>query len=143
MVNLYSFDLNLLRVLDAVATEGWSATVRAGERIGLSQPAVSNALNRLRHALRDDLFVRQGQRLVPTEFTRSIAQPLRDELDRIAALLDGEQAFDPAKAQMTFRIAGNDFFGEMLMPALMGRLESIAPVRACVCNSSICRATPS
>lgn len=125
MVNLASFDLNLLRVLDAVAQEG--STVKAGERIGLSQPAVSNALARLRHALQDDLFVREGQRLVPTEFTLSIAQPLRDELDRIATLLDGAGSFNPAELNTTFRIAGNDFFGEMLMPALMKRLERVAP----------------
>jgi DNA-binding transcriptional LysR family regulator len=125
MVNFASLDLNLLRVLDAVATEG--STVRAGERIGLSQPAVSNALSRLRHALNDDLFVRQGQRLVPTDFTRSIAQPLREELDRLSMLLDGAGAFDPADLQATFRIAGNDFFGEMLMPALMERLGTVAP----------------
>jgi DNA-binding transcriptional LysR family regulator len=102
-------------------------TVRAGSRIGLSQPAVSNALRRLRHALGAELFVRQGQALVPTDFAQSLAAPLRQELDRVEALLVGPGAFDPGRAELTFRIAGSDFFAEMLMPALGSRLNEIAP----------------
>ena len=64
-MNFASFDLNLLRVLDAMFREG--STVKAGERLGLSQSAVSGALSRLRYGLGDKLFVRQGNRLVATD----------------------------------------------------------------------------
>lgn len=128
-MNLRSFDLNLLRVLDALLREG--STVRAGERIGLSQPAVSAALGRLRAALGDPLFVRHGQRLVPTDFARGLELPLGDLLDRIGALLAGPARFDPATATESFRLSGSDFFAEMLMPDLGRRLAVEAPgVRA-------------
>ena len=124
-MNLRSFDLNLLVVLDALLREG--STIRAGEKVGLSQPAVSAALARLRHALDDPLFIRQGQGLAPTDFARALAMPLRAELDRLQALLAPPPTFDPSAATMTFRLAGSDFFGEILMPALASHLTSTAP----------------
>lgn len=124
-MNLSSFDLNLLRVLDALLHE--QSTVRAGERIGLSQPAVSSALGRLRHALNDPLFVREGQRLVPTEYARSLEFPLRRILEDVEALLAGPESFDPAKAEQSFKISGSDFFAEMLMPSLANALSRLAP----------------
>ncbi|WP_164517230.1 LysR family transcriptional regulator [Tabrizicola piscis] len=123
-MNLASFDLNLLRVLDAILRE--RSTVRAGQRIGLSQPAVSAALGRLRAALGDPLMVRDGQSLQPTEFALGLAQPLRALLEEAERLLS-RPAFDPATATATFRFAGPDFFTEMLLPDLMGRLERTAP----------------
>ena len=71
-MNFAGFDLNLMRVFDALMRER-SAT-RAGDMIGLSQPAVSNALNRLRHALKDELFVRRGNDMVPTPRAEAIAE---------------------------------------------------------------------
>lgn len=124
-MNFASFDLNLLRVLDALLQE--QSTVKAGVRVGLSQPAVSNALSRLRHALGDELFVRQGQKLVPTNFAREIAGPLRMELERLEIVLSGSAAFNPREARLTFRIAGADFFAEMLMPKLAAMLAESAP----------------
>ncbi|GGH28157.1 DNA-binding transcriptional regulator, LysR family [Cribrihabitans marinus] len=124
-MNLSGFDLNLLRVLDALLAE--HSTVRAGQRVGLSQPAVSAALKRLRQSLGDDLFIRRGQRLEPTEFARSIAEPLRELLDDAETLLSGPRQFDPASARMRFRISGSDFFAEMLMPELGERIAAEAP----------------
>lgn len=124
-MNLSGFDLNLLRVLDALLQE--QSTVRAGERIGMSQPAVSNALSRLRLSLGDELFIRQGQKLVPTAFSSRLAAPLREELDRLQALLSGSEAFEPGRARFTFRLAGSDFFAEMLMPKLARLVTGIAP----------------
>lgn len=123
-MNLATFDLNLLRVLDALLREG--STVRAGQRIGLSQPAVSAALGRLRAALGDPLMVRDGQSLQPTEFALGLAQPLRQLLEETERLLS-RPVFDPATAKATFRIAAPDFFTEMLLPDLMARLERTAP----------------
>ncbi|WP_331374426.1 LysR family transcriptional regulator [Sinorhizobium chiapasense] len=114
-----------MRVLDAILREG--STVHAGKRLNMSQSAVSGALARLRHALKDELFVRHGNRLVPTDYAKSIELPLREELDRIAALLAPARTFDPAAAEGTFRITASDFFAEMLMPALADLLRKQAP----------------
>ncbi len=124
-MNLYSFDLNLLKVLDALLSEG--STVKAGARIGLSQPAVSAALGRLRHALGDELFLRRGQGLEPTDFARGLALPLRAALDGLEAMLSGPGVFDPATAEAGFRVSGSDFFAEMLMPQLADRVSRLAP----------------
>lgn len=123
-MNLSTFDLNLLRVLDALLTEG--STVRAGERIGLSQPAVSAALGRLRAALGDPLFVRRGAGLEPTYFAASIAPEVRALLEGIERTLTVPR-FDPSAATNAFRISGTDYFGELLMPRLADRLSREAP----------------
>jgi DNA-binding transcriptional LysR family regulator len=123
-MNLSAFDLNLLRVLDAILRE--RSTVRAGQRVGLSQPAVSAALGRLRAALGDPLMVRNGQSLQPTAFALSLAEPLRRILEETERLLS-RPVFDPASATATFRIAAPDFFSEMLLPDLMARLDETAP----------------
>ncbi len=124
-MNLSAFDLNLLRVLDALLQE--QSTVKAGERAGLSQPAVSAALGRLRHALGDPLFVRQGQRIVPTDYARNLELPLRGVLDDLQALLAGPGKFDPAASKLHFKISGSDFYSEMLMPELAEALARLAP----------------
>lgn len=125
MANLLSFDLNLLRVLDALLHE--HSTVKAGARLGLSQPAVSAALGRLRAALGDDLFFRRGQGLEPTQYALSLKAPLREALDRVEILIQGPAAFDPATSRADFRISGSDFFAELLMPQLAERLQVQAP----------------
>lgn len=124
-MNFATFDLNLLRVLDALLREG-SAT-RAGARLGLSQSAVSNALGRLRHALGDPLFLRRGNGLVPTDFAAALADPLREELNRLEGLLSPPAAFDPRSATGRFKIAGSDFFADLLMPRLGALLSREAP----------------
>ena len=124
MVNLNSFDLNLLRVLDALLQTG-SAT-QAGLRVGLSQPAVSSALKRLRAALDDPLFIRSGPRLEPTDHALSLAAPLRRILEDTQALL-APPVFAPETAADRFRLSGSDFFAELLMPALANDLSAAAP----------------
>lgn len=124
-MNLLTFDLNLLRVLDALLRD--QSTVKAGQRVRLSQPAVSAALGRLRDALGDPLFVRQGQRLVPTDYARSLEIPLRRVLGELTELLSGPGSFDPRQARHDFKIAGSDFFAEMLMPPLAPLIERTAP----------------
>ncbi|MEZ5880439.1 MAG: LysR family transcriptional regulator [Nitratireductor sp.] len=124
-MNLRSFDLNLLLVLDALLRD--NSTTLAAQRIGLSQPAVSAALRRLRMRLNDPLFVRRGQRLEPTDYARDLEVPLREVLDRLEGLLAGSQSFDPATASDTFKLSGSDFFSEMLMPQLVDRLAVRAP----------------
>lgn len=124
-MNLSSFDLNLLRVLDALLHEG--TTAAAGAKIGLSQPAVSSALGRLRHALGDPLFVRRGQGMEPTVFAETLKAPLRAHLDGLATLLSSGEAFEPMKSEDSFRLSGSDYFAEMLMPQLADTLSRRAP----------------
>lgn len=124
-MNLSGFDLNLLKVLDALLTEG--STVAAGRKVGLSQPAVSAALNRLRHAFADPLFVRVGQRLEATDRARQLTVPVRTILDSAEVLLSGPGSFDPACAERVFKLSGSDYFSEMLMPELARRLSQTAP----------------
>ncbi|MCB1423377.1 MAG: LysR family transcriptional regulator [Nitratireductor sp.] len=124
-MNLRGFDLNLLLVLDALLRD--NSTTLAARRIGLSQPAVSAALGRLRSRLGDPLFVRHGQRLEPTDHARSLETPLREILENLEDLLAGPEVFDPAVASDTFKLSGSDFFSEMLMPELVERLAVEAP----------------
>lgn len=124
-MNLKNFDLNLLKVLDALLTTG--STTEAANRVGLSQPAVSAALGRLRHGLGDPLLVRQGRRMVPTDYARDLAGPLSRLLDETEGLLSGPGAFDPWKATETFRISGSDFFSDLLMPKLAEIMAREAP----------------
>lgn len=124
LMNLQSFDLNLLKVLDALLRD--QSTTRAGERIGLSQPAVSAALGRLRAAFDDPILVRDGQTLRPTEFALTLVTPLQHLLEDTGRLLK-RPAFDPATATDVFRLFAADFFTEMLLPDLTARLERDAP----------------
>ena len=124
-MNFKTFDLNLLRVLDALMLE--RSTVKAGQRVGLSQPAVSAALKRLREATGDQLLVRSGQGMMPTDYAHSIETPLRLFLGELEAMLSVNQSFDPAQAQDVFKIAGSDFYSEHLMPGLLARLQTDAP----------------
>lgn len=114
-MNLAGIDLNLLLVFDAVMSER-NAT-RAGTKIGMSQPAVSNALNRLRHVMRDDLFVRGQDGMRPTARALELAMPVRSALMEIEEALN-PLSFDPATAERTFTVAANDYSTMTLMPYL-------------------------
>lgn len=102
MVNLSRFDLNLLRVFDAVFE--WNGVSSAARHLNLSQPAVSHALAKLRAELSDPLFVRQGNRLVPTPVANTIAVPVREALRRIETALASTTTFAPEHSTREFRI---------------------------------------
>lgn len=124
-MNWAAVDLNLLRVFDAMMLE--LNTTRAGDRVGLSQPAVSSALGRLRHITGDTLFVRQGNRMVPTVRAEQLAGPIRTALRGIEAALGSVADFDPATARRVFRILGSDYFSILLMPMLARIVRDSAP----------------
>lgn len=124
-MNWSSVDLNLLRVFDAMMME--LSTVRAGERIGLSQPAVSSALGRLRCLVGDELFIREGNRMVPTPRAVELQEPVRSALRQIEAALCSASMFDPATSERDFVILGSDYFSTLLMPRLATRLTREAP----------------
>ena len=92
-MNLRQFDLNLLVALDALLTE--RNVTRAGERLHLSQPAMSGILARLRHVFNDELLVRVGRHLEPTAFAAELARPVRACVQQIEDLLSTQRAFSP------------------------------------------------
>jgi DNA-binding transcriptional LysR family regulator len=124
-MNIAAFDLNLLRVFDAIMRE--RSVTRAGEQIGLSQPAVSAALNRLRFLLDDQLFVRRGHELAPTPRAEDLALPVREALAGLERALLGDRKFEPASFERNFTLQGADFFTSLLMPLLSDRLAAEAP----------------
>lgn len=101
-MSLSAFDLNLLKVLDALLCQ--RSTVKDGDRVGLSQPVVSSALGRLRLAFADPLLVRDGQRMRPTEFALSLAQILENSgrLLNPAALIPRRRNTRSASPHRTF-----------------------------------------
>ena len=94
-VNLRQFDLNLLVALDALLTE--RSVTRAGERLFLSQPAMSGTLSRLRHVFHDELLVRAGRELQLTELAAGLANPVHECVLEIEALLNAKVPFAPRK----------------------------------------------
>src|SRR5437016_18722 len=85
-VKLGAIDLNLLVVFDAIMQE--RNVTRAGRRLALSQPAMSHALARLRHMLKDELFIRTPKGMVPTPRAEQLALPVREALDRLQKSLE-------------------------------------------------------
>jgi DNA-binding transcriptional LysR family regulator len=124
-MNIAGLNLNLLPVLDALLTE--RSVSRAGARLGLSQPAVSNALAQLRARLGDPLLVRKGAAMAPTERALALAGPLRAALLALEQGLDPPAAFDPAKADRAFTIMTNDFVAFAMLPRLLAKLQREAP----------------
>jgi DNA-binding transcriptional LysR family regulator len=123
IMNFAAFDLNLLRVFDALMRER-SAT-RAGEQIGLSQPAVSAALQRLRDLLDDRLFVRQGNDMKPTPRAESLGPEIREVLAALEQVLGNSKDFDPRNDPRTFTMMGADFFSTILVPDLLEHFSRI------------------
>lgn len=125
MAELGNLDLNLLRVFDAVARE--RHVTRAAERLNLSQPAVSNALARLRQALGDELFLRRPGGVEPTALALSLAQPVAEALDRIAEALSSQAPFDPGTSARVFPIAFSEYAEAVLAPTLLEIAAREAP----------------
>jgi DNA-binding transcriptional LysR family regulator len=123
-MNWGAFDLNLLIVFDAVMQE--RNVTRAGSRIGLSQPAMSHALNRLRYMLKDELFVRTPEGMVPTPRAEMLAQPLRNALSEMQLALE-PAAFDPAASDRRFALAVNNYAAVVLAPPLVAAVSAAAP----------------
>lgn len=124
-MNIRNFDLNLLVVLDALLRE--RSVSRAAERLSLTQPAISNALNRLRSQLDDEVMIRTAHGMQPTALAKSLEEPIRRALRQIESSLNANLAFEPAQAETRFTLALTDYVELMLMPALAAHLESVAP----------------
>src|SRR3981081_1045198 len=121
---LAAIDLNLLVVFDAIMGE--RSVTRAGQRLGLSQPAMSHALTRLRHMLKDELFVRSPNGMAPTPRAEELATPIRIALDGLQQSLETVQ-FDPSKATATFRLGVDTYAAIVLVAPIATRIAKIAP----------------
>lgn len=116
-------DLNLFRIFDAVYQEG--SLTRAGEVLHLTQPAVSNALARLRAVYKDPLFVRTAAGMVPTPTAETIASNIRSALQLLNGSLDSARAFNPHQAQRRFRLSAGDLFAATLIPRLVHHTKAL------------------
>jgi DNA-binding transcriptional LysR family regulator len=123
-MSLRNIDLNLLLVFDAVLSE--RSVVRAAESLAMSQPAVSHALNRLRHTLKDGLFVRTPAGMVPTPRAEQLALPIRKALNDLRLAVEGDD-FDPATAERRFVIAANNYAAVVAASPIVAATRAQAP----------------
>lgn len=124
-MNINELDLNLLLVFDALMLEG--GVTKAANRIGLSQPAMSNALARLRLLLNDSLFVRTPQGMQPTPKAKLLARPIRQALTLIQNSLQEYTDFDFSRSSRIFKIAMSDYCAQLILAPLLEWLKEVAP----------------
>jgi DNA-binding transcriptional LysR family regulator len=118
-------DLNLLRTFDALMEDRKVSS--AADRVGITQPALSNALSRLRTALGDELFTRSPRGMQPTPYALLLAPVIRESLVNIERALEYRAQFDPRQSTRRFRIAMTDIGEIYFLPRLMKHLEVHAP----------------
>jgi DNA-binding transcriptional LysR family regulator len=123
-MNLRSVDLNLLLCFEALIIE--RNVTRAAWRVGLSQPATSNALARLRSTFNDPLFVRTPEGMSPTPAAQALAGPVRSALSLLRSAIEEKRIFDPRDSKQTFHLLANDHLEMMLLAGLMGQVRSRA-----------------
>ena len=123
-LNFRTFDLNLLRVLDAVLAEG--SLTRAARQLAMTQPAVSNAMKRLRDTLGDDLVQRSGFGIAPTARALALWPAVRAALSTLEQTLSPGE-FEAASSNTAFNLAMADATAAELMPSLIEQMERLAP----------------
>ncbi len=120
-----ALDLNLLRYLLALVRE--ASVSRAALRMGVTQPAMSAALKRLRERFDDPILVRTGQTMTPTPRAAEMAGRIEPILDSVREMTLPRQRFDPARARRTFTLMGSDYIQLFLLPHLCAHMEKLAP----------------
>ncbi|MEP7207556.1 MAG: LysR family transcriptional regulator [Casimicrobiaceae bacterium] len=125
MNTIASLDLNLLVVFDAILRE--RNITQAALRVGLSQPATSSALGRLRKVFNDPLFVRTRNGMQPTPYAQLLASPIQRACELIAATLQVGAVFDPATSTRTFNFYMTDIGEAVFLPKLLGAIVISAP----------------
>lgn len=118
-------DLNHLVTLEVLLVE--RHLTRASERLNLTQPAVSNALTKLREHFDDPLLIRRGREMCPTPFAEQLLKPLQETLHRIHEIAAARPRFEAATASRTYKIVASDYISMMLIGNLMLHLSKIAP----------------
>jgi DNA-binding transcriptional LysR family regulator len=124
-MNLRAVDLNLLVIFDALMTE--RHVTRAALKIPMSQPAMSNALTRLRHLFKDDLFIRSAGGMEPTARALELGEAVRQILRQTERLMSTDVAFDPSRAERSFTARMSDLIGYLVLPAVLSELRARAP----------------
>ena len=124
-MKLNNLDLNLLVVFNAIYTEG--SLTKAGEIVGITQPAVSSALSKLRSYFDDPLFIRVGQGVKPTAKTENIIVHVQDALAILQRSLEQPDSFDPSVSSRTFRLSLNDISEGRILHILMTKIHKVAP----------------
>ncbi|MEM7209054.1 MAG: LysR family transcriptional regulator [Pseudomonadota bacterium] len=124
-MNLGRIDLNLLVYFDALMHE--RSVTRAADKLGVSQPAVSNGLRRLRQLFNDPLLVRTREGMAPTQRALEIAPTVRDVLGSIEKAVQPRDDFDPQRIDHVFHIVASDYTESTLLPAVLRRLREQAP----------------
>ena len=124
-VELQDIDLNLLVVFNELLRQRRVSAV--AETLGISQPAISNALNRLRKLMGDELFIRTSKGMVPTPFSETLAEPIAYALGAIYNSLNTTAKFDPQTSTRAFTLAMTDIGEIYFLPTLMRRLAKDAP----------------
>jgi DNA-binding transcriptional LysR family regulator len=124
-MKLSNIDLNLFVVFDAIYTEG--NLTRAGEIIGITQPAVSNSLSRLRTLFNDPMFVRTADGMVPTPVAQNIVGSVRQALGLIRSSVQESESFDPLASDKRFRVSMTDLNQSIMLPYLFDRINQDAP----------------
>ncbi|WP_293749291.1 LysR family transcriptional regulator [uncultured Paraglaciecola sp.] len=117
-------ELNLLMVFDAIMTE--RSITRAANRLSMTQPAVSNAVSRMRVAWKDELFIKDGRNIQPTLHAQNLWNQIRVPLIALTEAVD-PKSFDPATAKRTFRVAVADIVVDMAWAELRCAIEKEAP----------------
>ena len=124
-MNLRTLDLNLLPIFEAIYVE--RSLTRASEVLHVTQPALSNALVRLRRAFGDPLFIRSGRGMIPTSEAEQLIGAVREALGRLRSGLDRGRGFDPTSSERAFNVAAGEAAASALAPALARRLAETAP----------------
>jgi DNA-binding transcriptional LysR family regulator len=124
-MNLRSVDLNLLVIFDALMAE--RHVTRAALRIPMSQPAMSNALTRLRHLFKDELFIRSAGSMEPTPRALELADAVHHILRQTERLMSTDVGFDPMHAERQFTARMSDLVGYLVLPAVVKNLRAKAP----------------
>jgi DNA-binding transcriptional LysR family regulator len=124
-MNLKHIDLNLLVYLDSLLRT--QSVTQAAESMGISQPAMSNGLRRLRELFSDPLLIRTKQGMSPTERAKELQPLIRKIVAAVEMAVEPDKGFDPAVADRVFRLSVSDYTECTLMPPLLRRMHSIAP----------------
>jgi LysR family nod box-dependent transcriptional activator len=124
-MRFHNLDLNLLALLDRLITErSVSATA---QQLRMTQPAVSNALARLRMHFRDDLMVQVGRRMEPTAFALSLQTQIREALQQLERIANAQASFSPATSDRTFTLVTSDYVFLVFITEVVRKLSRVAP----------------
>ncbi|MEL7023359.1 MAG: LysR family transcriptional regulator [Pseudomonadota bacterium] len=125
-MSLSKIDLNLLVYLDVLLRE--TNVTRAAQKLGISQPAMSNGLKRLRDTFGDPLLVRTSDGMQPTERALALQPEVRDVLSRVEHFVQPVRDFNPRESSEVYRVMCSDYAEVTLLPELLGVLRAEAPL---------------